>query len=381
MNPQKPYDQPNAITLLSRPGVRMTKLVTPRGKAPAQNPHDSKYAYDVELVDGIKDLDGFIAWLRSQTDTHIVRGAPREGIPALVNRTHRKQSDPDKTSEAFVEVRRSWVMFDIDPDKSPFEMYDGWQNSPNSAVRAAMEALLPVEFHAAACVVHFSSSMAYDSDKLNAHLFFWLDRPLDNAELKQWFADLDLDKAVFTPSQPHYTADPVFRGMTDPLLPLPRQLLLPGVSKVPVPHPLPQPKKKRPTRADGSTRASDYSSWEEALDAIGDDLHVPIRDFCMFYISSKFPNVDKEAARQMVIDRCRTQAAHRSEADIEERTGRGFDHNWDTAYERVEGELLQENPIAKAMAARAEKSATTQADKLFAQLDAAVAARVERRRR
>jgi hypothetical protein len=59
-------------------------------------------------------------------------------------------------------------------------------------------------------------------DQLRAHLFFWLDRPVADADLRRWAsslkkAGLPLVPSVFAPVQPHYIAAPVFVGMPDPL--------------------------------------------------------------------------------------------------------------------------------------------------------------------
>ena len=61
-------------------------------------------------------------------------------------------------------------------------------------------------------------------DTLSLHLWFFLNRPYSNAELKKYAKHVNemtgyklIDTALFTPVQPHYTAAPIFEGIRDPL--------------------------------------------------------------------------------------------------------------------------------------------------------------------
>jgi hypothetical protein len=52
------------------------------------------------------------------------------------------------------------------------------------------------------------------------HLWFWLDRPACNPSWRRWMkanADGVIDRAPMTPVQPHYTANPLFIDVEDPV--------------------------------------------------------------------------------------------------------------------------------------------------------------------
>ena len=75
---------------------------------------------------------------------------------------------------------------------------------------------LPVEFQAADCWYHFSSSMGI-KDGINVHLWFWLERSCSENELKTWLSGCPVDMRMFNPIQIHLTANPFFiDGAIDP---------------------------------------------------------------------------------------------------------------------------------------------------------------------
>jgi hypothetical protein len=75
---------------------------------------------------------------------------------------------------------------------------------------------LPAELQSADCWHHFSSSMGIKSG-INVHLWFWLDRPCSDNELKTWLSGYPADDRMFNPIQIHLTANPQFGdGAVDP---------------------------------------------------------------------------------------------------------------------------------------------------------------------
>jgi len=70
---------------------------------------------------------------------------------------------------------------------------------------------LPVDFW-----YHFSSSMGIKSG-IRVHLWFWLDRPCSDVEMKAWLSGCPVDMRMFNPIQIHLTAKPRFvNGAADP---------------------------------------------------------------------------------------------------------------------------------------------------------------------
>jgi len=107
-----------------------------------------------------------------------------------------------------------WVMLDLDK-------VDIGKRSPitPASIEYAIQNHLPEEFHDVTYVYQFSNSAGfqdYNGGKkgMNVHLYFYLDRCVLNDELKKWLKDCYVDKSLFTPVQPHYTALPSFDGLT-----------------------------------------------------------------------------------------------------------------------------------------------------------------------
>ncbi|MDA9954562.1 hypothetical protein N9D61_09710 [Planktomarina sp.] len=55
---------------------------------------------------------------------------------------------------------------------------------------------LPVEFQPADFCYHFSSSMGIKAG-INVHLWFWLDRPCSDNEMKAWLSGCPVDMRMF----------------------------------------------------------------------------------------------------------------------------------------------------------------------------------------
>jgi hypothetical protein len=99
------------------------------------------------------------------------------------------------------------------------------------AVGSYLRSRLSVELCHAACVCQLTGSAGIKPG-IRARLVFWLDRPISLAQAKQWAArqPIECDLSIYTPSQPIYTAAPVFvDGREDPVRG-PRVVLLEAVS-------------------------------------------------------------------------------------------------------------------------------------------------------
>jgi len=75
---------------------------------------------------------------------------------------------------------------------------------------------LPIEFQSVDCWYHFSSSMGIKPG-IRVHLWFWLDRPCSDDEMKAWLSGYPVDLRLFNPTQIQLTANPRFiDGAVDP---------------------------------------------------------------------------------------------------------------------------------------------------------------------
>jgi len=136
-----------------------------------------------------------------------------------------------RRSEVFPEHDCCWVMVDVDEYSAPCTI-DG--------VQQFIKNELPEQFRDAACSVQFSASAGIFQqglplkEGLNCHLTFFLNRPLNNPQVKQWLKGRPVDMALYTPVQPHYVTDPVIGKGVDLRLEH-RRIFIDGHPEVKVP--------------------------------------------------------------------------------------------------------------------------------------------------
>ena len=103
-------------------------------------------------------------------------------------------------------------MLDIDDLEIPPAVGD-----PNTlqAIEWAIREHLPPEFQEVSYIFQFSNSAGLIQPDgtpykpgLSVHLFFVLNKPLTNEQLKKWLAETPVDKSLFNPAQIHFTSNP-----------------------------------------------------------------------------------------------------------------------------------------------------------------------------
>ncbi len=164
----------------------------------------------------LSDLFRHLRSLESCYSCLVIRGALIAPV-AIGQQVKRRSNGPSAT---FKDVPRNFVMLDIDGVPVPAGI------DPTSAeALARVVALLPPEFRNVSFIAQWSSSAGLKPGVIKVHLWFWLETPRTSAELRAWANRLPclangkplIDPAVFNPVQPHYTARPIFDGVTDPV--------------------------------------------------------------------------------------------------------------------------------------------------------------------
>lgn len=119
----------------------------------------------------------------------------------------------------FEEVPRHWVMFDVDgfEDRS----WSATRDDPVPQIEKFIRKVLPECFWDVTYYWRLSGSagkLGHES-MLKAHIWFWLATPYDGLQLTAWRQTraIAVDEAVFRTVQIHYTADPIFNGLEDPI--------------------------------------------------------------------------------------------------------------------------------------------------------------------
>jgi hypothetical protein len=164
--------------------------------------------------------------LERRSDIFIIRGIPAPNTDLA--QPVRRMKLPDKSAGGkawFIEgAGQPWVLIDI--DKLPVPPGIDPVSDPERAITYLVEHALPPELRDVTFVWQWSSSTGMQgAGLLSAHLWFWLDRPMSETDLKEWYFsnkwvrenETHIDPTLFRLVQPHYTAGPIFDGVRDPL--------------------------------------------------------------------------------------------------------------------------------------------------------------------
>lgn len=177
------------------------------------------FHYTSVPVTDIYSLFDVIVEASNDPTAFIIRGGLKNGVDPS-RPVNRRWYDRPGDPAHFEEVPRQWAMLDFDnvAANDNIDLID----DPESAVEGVIYDHLPGVYRDVSCVWQLSSGAgSTDPDgTLSAHLWFWLDRPWSNEELKLFHAAHapSVDKTLFRTVQPHYIANPVFqKPFIDPL--------------------------------------------------------------------------------------------------------------------------------------------------------------------
>jgi hypothetical protein len=148
----------------------------------------------------------------------VVRGALRDHVDPDCVIHLRKDVNKWGDTAHFEECPRCWLMIDI--DKQPLDDVD-LINAPEGTVKRAICRFLPECYQDVSFVWQLSSSAGLKDDGLlSIHIWFILDRPVGQDELKTYHVlkAPAIDPRPFQTVQVHYIAAPIFEdGITDHL--------------------------------------------------------------------------------------------------------------------------------------------------------------------
>lgn len=206
------------LTVLTTKGPLATKRITAvQGGSPKIENYGKaqRFSFDEWPVSGFDELAAALKALQDRPRSFVVRGKPIDGIDRQ-NAPRRLRPRGDQPATLLPQARR-WLALDMDSVPCPTGIDPIFE--PDRVVEYVLE-LLPEEFHGCSVFWAFTSGHGIKSG-IRIRLFYWLDRPLEDEELKIWLAPLIAEKlvdgAIYNPAQPTYTAAPVFVGMPDPV--------------------------------------------------------------------------------------------------------------------------------------------------------------------
>ena len=313
----------DAITILkSRTGLACKRVVAAADSSISIEGYTAGFLFHAfeEPVSNIMQLSAKLKVLETHRDCLVIRGAPRSELD--LRRPQRRQ----KLNFSTPPSGRQWLLIDVDKISLPAGI--SLQQDIGTVCEYLIR-LLPAEFHGSSYHWQLSSRAGVgDPAIVSLHLWFWLDRPIPDAELKAWGkwwnegeGEDIIDLALFNDVQAHYTAAPTFVGMDDPF-PVRSGLTRKATDEVDLK--LPRPKKAPASgcsRADVS-RPEPSGGFEAILAQIGDHpggagFHVPIiRAAASYAVTHGREGTDIEAlyavirARVLTADRSKHDDAH-----------------------------------------------------------------------
>jgi hypothetical protein len=208
---------PRAITFL--------KTYSPRKLATKQWIGDEEIPYDcvkwwrpfIALANNIDELGAILTRAEGLHRVMAVRGAVRLASMSkeMITKIYRidKDEEPDLEDAPF-----HWLMIDLDSKPEP--RHFNWLDDPARAAQWAVETYLPSAWKGVRFFYQYSGGAGIKPG-LRLHFWFWLSSPITCADLKtdllRRYGKSFFAPSVFQPSQPNYTAAPIFVNRHNPL--------------------------------------------------------------------------------------------------------------------------------------------------------------------
>lgn len=205
------------VLLCPSDGQKVAKVVTPDEVKPQIQ---IKYFRAATVgVDSLATLATTLDKVALHGSCYVVRGKVI-GDPKRMRRTH--LDEPTLEEHA-----HRWLLIDVDTHEAITDMAE-------RAEHYALETRKKLGFEQSACWWQATGSAGIKPG-IRLRLGFWLDRPQDNKQLKTWLGTKPVDLSLYTPSQPHFVAHPIFKGVKDPFEGRARSGVLPGAPELVVP--------------------------------------------------------------------------------------------------------------------------------------------------
>jgi hypothetical protein len=268
-----------------------------------------KFAFERRRFARLDGLFKLLERLQGEPRRFIVRAEPIAGIG---EGPHRRLLHPDsKTGDPATLQRKDRYWINIDVDGIPCPPGIDPTKDPEAAAEyvASEVARHAPEFRDKSYIFQWSSSQSVEGIKegtLSCHLYFWLDRAINDDVLRRWATWLKakagfpiVDPRVFVSVQPNYTGSPIFEGVADPL---PRRLGLRRKSSDAVALVLPpedeaKSSKPRKPRAEKQEREapSETAGQEEAYETRPEiAAHPRVRGYVAKAVRDEVQNVEQE---------------------------------------------------------------------------------------
>ena len=173
----------DTVTIItSATGTRIAKVFLGANHQQLKFSPGSEFLVSQQPINDLQSLASVIGELEAELTKAVIRGLPL--LP---------ENEPvARQSQNFSTTSRHWCMIDIDSLPWDGDLKD------HKATLAYASCQLPPEFQKADCWYHFSSSMGIKQG-IRVHLWYWLERPCSDAEMKAWLSGCPVDLRLFNP--------------------------------------------------------------------------------------------------------------------------------------------------------------------------------------
>lgn len=208
------------MTILTSKGQNLSKSYRLENGDLIKTPYQSAkyFTANEQEIKNIDDLSDILTELEQHKTSCVIRGA-------LIG-TVEPDAEYRRTKDVFASQQScQWMCIDFDSIQTPpgLSVLDIDSNGAPLGVEYLIS-LLPVEFQSATYHYQWSSSAGvYGWGILSCHLWFYINKPVNDDQLKKWSDamvkeyKIPVDSSLYNTVQVHYTATPSFMGMPDPL--------------------------------------------------------------------------------------------------------------------------------------------------------------------
>lgn len=207
------------IVLEAEPGRRCAKVFAPDG----EHPYNAGTHFRLERrpVESIHDVARVLNEIERDSRRMVIRGDVLDEAAAKAVRFEDEHEHGPawrggfwrRKGPVFEDTPRHWMMLDLDDNSYACDLL----RDPETAILGFVASKLPACFQDVSFYWHLSSGAGIKPG-LRAHLWFWLAEPKGSEELREWAkAVKGIDPAVYKAVQPHYTANPLFHSLRDPV--------------------------------------------------------------------------------------------------------------------------------------------------------------------
>lgn len=230
-------DQPRR----SQQKIRIISPKSPEGWRKGPDPEGFLFEAKTHTLTSLDDLAVLLRELEEDPYAAVIRGAPKQEGQIDKRRGSSKRPDEENT---FTPRACQWLMLDIDAVPNP-PGHD-FKRDPQAALEA-LRASFPAPWNGAAAYWQASGSAGLKPG-VCAHLWYWLDRPVDERYLKSLFrtkegkyqlGSIEIDQKVFQTIHLHFTSRPAIIDAKGAPAPDPMEVrsgMLPGATEVTLPE-------------------------------------------------------------------------------------------------------------------------------------------------